>query len=91
MVMITTVISAMAVISATVVTAVPVPMVPGIITRPVVTVVRIGSVVGRIGSGIDWTIIPRSVIAAANPDSHANMHSGVCLAGDAQYSQQCDH
>jgi hypothetical protein len=87
------VISAMAVISTiatTVVSTVPIAMIPGIIAGPEIDpgITGIIPIISRIRS----IRIRRAAIisGSTDPDAYPNVYSGIGLTGEAKHSQQCN-
>jgi hypothetical protein len=64
-------------------------MIPGIIAGPVID--RGSAVIIRPWIAIGITVGITTVIAGADANPHAETHSGIGLAGEAQHSQQRNH
>jgi hypothetical protein len=71
-----------------IITTVPVAMEPRIIPRPVIAIIRIGRCVSRIAIIGIAAVITGAVIPRSNPNTDADVNSGISLAGEAQHSQQ---
>jgi len=84
------VISPVAIITAAtaIIPAVPVAMIPRIIPRPVIAIIRIGRYVSRIAIIGIAAVITGPVISRSNPNTDTDVNSGIRLAGEAQHSQQ---
>jgi hypothetical protein len=85
------IITTVAVIAAAVVAAMPVAVIPGVIAGTEINpdIAGIIPVISGIGS-VRIPVIRRGTVIDGSPNSepHANMHSGIGLAGEAQHSQQ---